>query len=617
MHQQMVYPDDYTENYLGWGPYSWGWWGPDGRLDTYGAQATWYPLVDYSLVATEEGLTVTSMQYKLVTTSSAANNLKCYEVFVPSGYSATTTDPSLFPYVTKNYDSLDSVKGEVDPLLAKDAKGKARVTGDYFLVFSPRFEGTGEDGQPLDVQELVDEGVELVLGEVPVSNTSAAANPVAGQPSDPAAPPTQTVYQAIMQLDVAPVPHATYTFTWADAALTIHADILDPLYGNVVAARTLNSGDTMTYEEYGSALLTYNLDPSKMTALSVLVKVSAKDAQGTALGDSTVRVGVVLPVDISLTLGFPSAVGTRRDDIEGELKSLPGFIQPAAEQGDLHTYHYRGVDSTGQAKLWTVQTSTNQASFLSALQSTPYVYYSGHANSGAGFSLKARADDPEFDQHFVHGVDDFLHLRNPQAAVPWHDFQTDPAEYPNFGAGALPSSQIPAHPANYAVKIPFSSPIVDGYTKPNNERYPNNSTSPDKDDHVPAGGTFNLQPPNGTTEPYPYHMHTKTDASEDDPDDASLSFTVVNLDNGVKPTFGYKIFCALVCYGARDYGEVFTHGTFIGSINEAGNEPEVLTGYVKALTNGGGPDDIIHTLESGTILKQGNAKITDYAQKNF
>ncbi len=237
--------------------------------------------------------------------------------------------------------------------------------------------------------------------------------------------------------------------------------------------------------------------------------------------------------------------------------------------------------------LWVAQTSTNQDSLVRALKETPYVYYGGHGNDGAGFALKVHAADPDFDPHSVHGIDDFMHLRNPQVAIPWRQLHDDLTEYPNFGPGAVPSGQIPAHPTNYAVTIPFSKPIIDGYNHANNERYPNNPASDNT--HVGAGGTFPAPSGTGIAQ---HHMTRRTDPSEDS-GGGNLDFLVVDVDNSVKPKFGYKIFCAFVCNGARDYGEVFNHGCFISTTDYSSSNDFTPYAFVRALVEGGGPQEII------------------------
>lgn len=192
-----------------------------------------------------------------------------------------------------------------------------------------------------------------------------------------------------------------------------------------------------------------------------------------------------------------------------------------------------------------------------------------------------------------------MHLRNPQAAVPWRDFFTDPQEYKDsFGPNAIAPGQIPALPTNYNVPITFSGPLRDGRGKETPERYPNN-------DGVQAGSAFTLR---GTGMDQ-YHMVTAVPASGDTPGGPTLNFLVVNLDNAVKPKLGYKIFLANVCNGARDYGEVFEHGCFISHSGYADvyeNEPKV---FVETLVQG---DD-----ENKLLANFNPVKPNDYIKKDF
>lgn len=293
---------------------------------------------------------------------------------------------------------------------------------------------------------------------------------------------------------------------------------------------------------------------------------------------------LVLPkVDISLTFGYH--VSTGRDSIEAEMQTVPGFKAPPIIKGDVHTFFYDGKDSTGKPKRWVVQTSTNQDSLVNALETTPYVYFSGHANDGAGFALKAHANDNDFDPVSIDGIDKFMKLRNPKVAIPWRQFYAD--EYHNFGPYAVPANQIPAQPSNYAVRILFDPPIVDGLAKANNERYPNNPDSNNK--HISAGETFPSLIGHGIDQ---HHM-TRTVPDNSDSGAGNYDFLVANVNNSVKPKFGYKIFCAYVCNGARDYGEVFNHGCFISTTDTASIGYDGPKAFVQALVQGGEDKEII------------------------
>ena len=202
------------------------------------------------------------------------------------------------------------------------------------------------------------------------------------------------------------------------------------------------------------------------------------------------------------------------------------------------------------------------------------MYYSGHADDGAGFTLKAHATDNDFDPAFIDGIDKFMKLRNSQVAIPWRQFHDD--EYPNFGANAVPANQIPAQPSNYAVRIPFDPPIVDGFNKANNQRYPNNPDSNNK--HIAAGEIL----PSPTGSGIDQHHMTKTVPNNSDSGAGNYDFLIVNADNSVKPKFAYGIFCIMVCNGARDYGQVFNYGCFISTNDTASGGEDEPAAFVQA-----------------------------------
>ncbi len=179
-----------------------------------------------------------------------------------------------------------------------------------------------------------------------------------------------------------------------------------------------------------------------------------------------------------------------------------------------------------------------------------------------------------------------MRLRNAQFAIPWKQFHDD--EYHNFGLGAVPTNRIVASPTNYALTIPYNPPIIDGFNHPNPERYPNDPDS--NGNHVGANEPF----PSPTGSGIDRHHMRRTIPLNNDSGAGQFDFLVVKANDPQKQKLGYKIFCAWVCNGARDYGEVFDHGIFL-SPNDYSNEyPYLPVLFVRPLVQGGGAQKIIN-----------------------
>ena len=312
------------------------------------------------------------------------------------------------------------------------------------------------------------------------------------------------------------------------------------------------------------------------------------------------QVGIASPVDISLTFGYPNPVSHTRADVDDLLATLPGKQSVDSTdddgnpdpKGDVETYHYKIEGGKGK-KFWTIQTSANQHSFLKALESVPYVFYGGHSNCGAGVALKASSADPDLTTSSIKTVDDFLHLRNAQAAIPWKDFQQSRSEYQWFAQNAIAANQVAPHPVNYRVDMTgFSAPLLNGDGIKDNERFPNfaQSTPPYPTPRVPPGASFTLQStsfPDDPAIPIPKIAMNCMHYWGRDQDGDVAPFVIVNLDNSVQPKFGYKVLFFDACNGARDYSEVFTHGCFISTTDLSRYDEKIVKAFVKTVMSGG------------------------------
>jgi len=159
IHDMPDYPDDWTENWYGWGYYNWGYYGYDSY---WGYGGWWYGGYPYygwwaaerHLNASETSYSVSKMKYKFKASPSAPYTMKWNEVFVPDDdLSTPDVDESKQIQIVRERSwqmgggQNESPEYEIDP--STEPAGR---NGYYTILFQPAHLGTpgvGEAGKDI------------------------------------------------------------------------------------------------------------------------------------------------------------------------------------------------------------------------------------------------------------------------------------------------------------------------------------------------------------------------------------------------------------------------------------------------------------------------------------
>ncbi len=164
IHDLPDYPDEWDEDWYGWGYYDWGYygwdayWGYGGWWYGYGYDWNGWWVADRHLSSDERSFSLSKMTYKFHASPSASHTLKWYEIFIPDDDPATTeVDESLqIEIVRKRTWALsgsenESPEYEIDPLAEQPQRN-----GYYSIIIQPAHigvEGIGEAGKDVSGQD--------------------------------------------------------------------------------------------------------------------------------------------------------------------------------------------------------------------------------------------------------------------------------------------------------------------------------------------------------------------------------------------------------------------------------------------------------------------------------
>lgn len=270
----------FIDNYYGWGSYPWGWY------DYWDYGYSWYGwwIAGRDLSQSEEHFWISKVQYQLHSRPSAPFDFEWYEIFVPEDNPSTLENESAKPKVVKKWaqhagsqaQSFPSDPAEIDPSQRQDGDG------NYYVAFPPRLGGYTEGSTWLDPQEKKTVGLTFQ----PAYDYS-SSDPNSSDPPVPAGP----LYETSIWLNLSGVQGAAYTFSWEGDAVTL---ILHGFYNTDTGEyedRAIGNGEAFTEEELRRSNLSFSFqaDPTKMITAFVEVKVTAKDAYNTSLGEDSIK----------------------------------------------------------------------------------------------------------------------------------------------------------------------------------------------------------------------------------------------------------------------------------------------------------------------------------------
>ena len=255
----------------------------------------------------------------------------------------------------------------------------------------------------------------------------------------------------------------------------------------------------------------------------------------------------LLPVDVVVAFGF-SPIPETKAIFDNNLRQSSaclaslGGANAAVNVFLMKGKPYQQKEATAE-KRWVVLTTSQAQELKMGLAGVPFVVFNGHSNMGLG---------PCFDVGATQSISSFYNIGNPRAAI------------------NLPFMHAEGYPQNFSVADADVPQTMKNYTV-----LPQiiNTLRFDNSDGVVAGGVFSLKNvAQGGARATGHHFNRGPNNRfliSDVPDTARAADT---------PPLGYEVFFYNSCSTARDYGEVFQHGTFICSTTStlAANEMDEL-----------------------------------------
>lgn len=241
---------------------------------------------------------------------------------------------------------------------------------------------------------------------------------------------------------------------------------------------------------------------------------------------------VLAPVDIEVVFGFspqPDAKAT----LDNNLRQSASCVGSKGGPNDpVCTFVMKGKPAGGKAKqtekIWVVQTSNRADELKSGLSNAPYVVYNGHSNMGLG---------PAFNPATIKTTSDFLNIGNAQTAInlPFLHQEGFPQAF------TVPDTEVPLTVKNYKV-LPQKIQNMLRYDNSNN---------------IGDGEIFTLPAVGAGARASSHHFDRA----------GNNHYLIIDIPAAARksdlPVLGYQTFFYNACSTARDYAEIFQHGTFI------------------------------------------------------